>query len=608
MRKQIFWFVIFGLITFKVSAQLSPGDLTSAHAHLEGISNCTQCHDLGEKVSNNKCLSCHKAIKSRIDQKEGYHSSREVKGKECAECHSEHHGRKFEMIRFDEKSFDHNLTGYELTGAHKTADCRQCHKPDFMDQTNIDSPEKSFLGLDQQCLSCHTDYHQNTLPTDCNKCHVTEAFEPATKFDHDKSKFALLGKHKEVDCASCHKEEIRNGREFQQFTGLDFANCNSCHDDPHQNNLGTDCKSCHKESSFQDFVGRNRFNHNTTHFPLKGKHRPLDCKECHTINTGPLAVFQDRKGVAVNDCNTCHEDVHDGKFGLSCSDCHNENSFTASINLDAFNHNLTDFALQGKHEEVDCKKCHVSESFTEPLPFNTCTACHEDYHEGAFMVNLEVRDCADCHAVTGFEETLFTVEQHQETDFPLEGSHLATACFECHLKEDTWTFADLGNRCVDCHEDIHRGYIASTYYPEQECTQCHSTSLWAEVQFDHSLTEFQLEGKHAEASCLDCHGKPEIMKSDQKWSGFEEVSMDCITCHENIHKDQFAINGVTDCKRCHAFEDWSASNFDHSTTAFPLEGRHAEIECKDCHKPMVVNNEVITQYKFESFECVVCHY
>ncbi|MEZ4951389.1 MAG: hypothetical protein R2784_18675 [Saprospiraceae bacterium] len=40
--------------------------------------------------------------------------------------------------------------------------------------------------------------------------------------------------------------------------------------------------------------------------------------------------------------------------------------------------------------------------------------------------------------------------------------------------------------------------------------------------------------------------------------------------------------------------NWSASNFDHSTTAFPLEGRHAEIDCKDCHKPMVVNNEVIT--------------
>ncbi|MEZ4951388.1 MAG: hypothetical protein R2784_18670 [Saprospiraceae bacterium] len=92
-----------------------------------------------------------------------------------------------------------------------------------------------------------------------------------------------------------------------------------------------------------------------------------------------------------------------------------------------------------------------------PLPFNTCTACHEDYHERAFMVKMEVRDCADCHAVTGFEETLFVVEQHQETDFPLEGSHWLQPALNVILKDDTWTFADLGNRCVDCHEDIHRG-------------------------------------------------------------------------------------------------------------------------------------------------------
>ena len=83
------------LFLAKLHAQISPGDLTKAHADLEGIFKCTQCHILGDKVSNDKCLECHKEIKSRIDQKKGYHASREVRGKDCAVCHSEHHGRNF---------------------------------------------------------------------------------------------------------------------------------------------------------------------------------------------------------------------------------------------------------------------------------------------------------------------------------------------------------------------------------------------------------------------------------------------------------------------------------------------------------------------------------
>ena len=37
---------------------MSPGDLTQYHADLEGLLNCTKCHDLGEGVSEAKCLDC----------------------------------------------------------------------------------------------------------------------------------------------------------------------------------------------------------------------------------------------------------------------------------------------------------------------------------------------------------------------------------------------------------------------------------------------------------------------------------------------------------------------------------------------------------------------
>ena len=69
--------------------QISPGDLTQAHAHLEGMSNCTQCHDIGSKVSNTKCLDCHKEIKSLVSSNKGYHAHRTVKSKDCFDCHSD---------------------------------------------------------------------------------------------------------------------------------------------------------------------------------------------------------------------------------------------------------------------------------------------------------------------------------------------------------------------------------------------------------------------------------------------------------------------------------------------------------------------------------------
>ena len=47
-------------------AQISPGDLSKAHASLEGVSNCTKCHTVGKKVTSEKCLDCHKEINLSI--------------------------------------------------------------------------------------------------------------------------------------------------------------------------------------------------------------------------------------------------------------------------------------------------------------------------------------------------------------------------------------------------------------------------------------------------------------------------------------------------------------------------------------------------------------
>ncbi len=157
-------------------AQISPGDLSQPHANLEGMSNCTLCHDLGAKVSDRKCLECHKEIQTLINRKVGYHAQTSVIKQDCFECHNEHHGRKFELIHFDEDAFDHGQAGYELEGKHAEVDCRQCHDSENISDRELKQRSQTFLGLGKACLSCHEDYHQKTLPYQCLDCHSMEGF------------------------------------------------------------------------------------------------------------------------------------------------------------------------------------------------------------------------------------------------------------------------------------------------------------------------------------------------------------------------------------------------------------------------------------------------
>ncbi len=526
-RLKTYLLVVLSLTAFAGYAQLSPGDLTTAHASLEGMSNCTQCHDLGNKVTNAKCLECHKELRALITRKKGYHASANVKAKDCASCHSEHHGRKFQMVRFDEKAFDHALTGYALTGAHKPVDCRECHAPKNVQDRELRARPKTFLGLDQACVPCHEDRHQGTLSKDCLSCHDMSAFKPAKKFDHAKSEFPLRGGHVEVACLECHKVTTRSGKQFQEFADVPHADCRACHEDPHKAHFTNACSQCHTEQAFTTFAGKDRFDHNSTHFRLLGKHKTTDCFECHKKTSDPLTVFQDRNGVLENQCATCHKDPHEGKFGTDCAKCHQEKGFTALRSMDNFDHNLTDYPLQGKHVGVECKKCHKG-PYTDPIVFDACNRCHEDFHKGVFAKNGVTPDCVECHFLTdGFGVSMFSIEQHKETQFPLEGAHQATPCFACHMKDGkNWTFRNIGSTCTDCHDNVHGDDFVENGVTD--CKRCHVADDWFPKLFDHDLTDFPLVGEHVTVECRECHK----VADDGKVPSFKIERFACADCHK----------------------------------------------------------------------------
>lgn len=523
-------FLLMAILMFAgtLFGQISPGELSKAHAHLEGLKNCTKCHILSEKETTTKCLACHKEIKSLIDRNKGYHSSVEAKGKKCAACHGEHFGRDFKIINFDQNKFDHRLTGYELAGKHATLKCANCHKPELIqEKTSQKKQAGSFLGLGVECISCHEDVHQNTLSKSCTSCHNQDAFKPATGFDHSKTKFALVGKHLDLACEKCHIETERNGKDFQQFAGVKFESCTSCHEDIHQNKFGNDCRKCHDEFSFKQ------------------------------VNASG-----------------------------------------------SFNHNQTDYPLQGKHRDVACVKCHKSGRYTRTLNFMRCTDCHSDYHERQFEKNGVAPDCEECHSVNGFSPSLYTIQRHNQSGFVLDGAHLATPCVVCHKTEGKWNFSTNGNRCTNCHDNIHKNFLNSKFMSDSACKSCHNTVLWAQVSFDHNTTNFKLLGKHRKQTCRACHFRETNGVIKQQ---FSNLAKSCENCHKDIHFKQFEELGKNDCERCHTFDNWTPEKFNHNNARFKLDGKHEGLQCIACHKPTdsLIRNYIV--YKFEDISCKSCH-
>lgn len=521
--------IVFYLLVFSLNgiAQISPGELAEVHAPLEGMANCTQCHTLGAKVSNEKCLDCHKEINARLSEAKGFHASSKVKGKECTICHGDHYGRNYDIVHLVKEKFDHNDTGYKLEGKHAKKDCNDCHKKDNIADPHLKSKRMTYLGLNDLCLTCHEDNHQKTLSSSCRNCHNADSFKPASGFNHTKAKFQLKAKHVDVACEKCHAISVRNGKKFQQFTGLQFKECNSCHKDPHEN-----------------------------------------------------------------------------KFGQNCSQCHVEESFKTVKSNGQFDHSKTGFLLTGKHSKVACKSCHKN-SVSAPLKHDKCLDCHKDYHNNQFKKSGISPDCSECHDVAGFSQSNFTLERHNMSKFRIEGAHLATPCFECHKKGKDWSFRGIGEKCVDCHKDIHKDQIDQKYYPGATCENCHKVAAWSEIKFDHQLTSFSLEGKHAATPCRKCHF--ESVNEGSVSQKFNKARRDCETCHPDIHFSQFQDEKALSCLRCHGFETWKPEKFNHNNTRFKLDGGHKDVACNKCHKSVTVGSNKFINYKFKEILCVTCH-
>ena len=529
-------------------AQISPGPLARAHESLEGLNNCTKCHTLGKEISNTKCLECHKEIQSRVTANTGYHAS--VKTRQCVECHKEHFGRTFSLVRLDTRTFDHSSTGYTLAGKHRVLECRKCHKKEMIRAEDIlKNPAvvgtDTYLGLATTCNSCHENIHRSQLPNTCDKCHSSDAWSPAVRFDHNTARYVLTGKHIEVKCNACHKRTLDSGKTIQ-FVGLKFASCSECHGDPHRGKFRRSCESCHATGGWNEGIAKN-FDHSATQFPLRGKHTTVPCAKCHGGSTQKnIPVTADRFHVArFRHCADCHADAHNGEFarradGGACQSCHTEDGFTPSN----FVHATAKFVLRGRHADVKCAKCHeasISKGGAKQLvwfkvaKFTRCADCHADAHAGQFSKRSDHGACESCHDENTYSPSLFTVERHQTADFTLSGAHAAVSCMDCHrlgMVEGKRTRVYHWKEqvtCQTCHRDIHLGEVDRVM--QNGCATCHNPDTWKSVTWTaHDRTKFPLTGKHAGVACGKCHKVIDVGTRRERIQ-FQGVPARCVDCH-----------------------------------------------------------------------------
>lgn len=205
-----------------------------------------------------------------------------------------------------------------------------------------------------------------------------------------------------------------------------------------------------------------------------------------------------------------------------------------------FNHYQPDEAVVSEHPEVGSNPCT---SCKEPL--------HDYVHEDPYTGS-----CERCHETSSW---LVTHYEHANVEFNTS-FHGVIGCERCHTEGEPIPSA----ACETCHQARSPHKVGTV-----ACEPCHTVLAWS-LQRPVPRDHLSLQGGHEGVGCFECHTGGVDTDADARG---------CVDCHGENH-------GITEnCERCHEPSlGWDpVPDFDHSPF-FVLEGRHAQIDCADCHK------------------------
>ncbi|RMG79219.1 MAG: hypothetical protein D6714_16735 [Bacteroidetes bacterium] len=427
--------------------------LTGSHAQVD----CRACHDqLVFENTPDDCVSCHTDVHEM------------TVGSDCARCHQTNSWIVDDIYQI------HFENGFPLLGAHSRVSCEECHST---------ASYLQFTRIGNDCINCHLDN-----------------FNATTNPDHRAANYS-------TNCVDCHRVDALDWSSdqilhdfFPLTKGHDISDCNACHTSPDFSDTSPDCFACHEDA----FKTAESPNHQALGFSI-------DCRECHTTDPGwspakfdnhdaLFPIYSGNHKGEWDNCTDCHKNPNNYSE-FTCIECHEHNDAGKLQNKHngvpgyefnsqacfichpdgsedgAFNHDNTNFPLNGKHNSVSCSECHTNGYAGTPTE---CVACHEEDYNNATNPNHIASqfstDCAACHTESGWKPANF---DHDGEYFPIySGKHKNEwdNCIECHLNPNDYSSFS----CIDCHEHSNASKLADEHdevsgykFESAACYACH---------------------------------------------------------------------------------------------------------------------------------------
>ena len=263
------------------------------------------------------------------------------------------------------KEFDHDTTGFFLTGQHSHLPCETCHVRGI------------FRGLPKTCEGCHEHFPQITTSmkplnhvvtnAPCDDCH-TDTSWTLVRMDHSSIT---------ADCFTCHNNTVQDGKPLDHIESSN--NCEECHITIAWTPAGFDhegisnnCIRCHNNVIAQGKT--------PDHYPTSD-----NCEECHSTRAWTPAGF-DHPPESAGRCTECHSGDKPADHVTTtdqCDVCHYTTNWST---IKSYDHKPgTAYVGHGGNiGATECGACHAGAGFVDtdghatsaPSSESNCKACH----------------------------------------------------------------------------------------------------------------------------------------------------------------------------------------------------------------------------------------